>query len=386
MPRLLSRRPVFAFVSLLALAVSSSFAQAPSSLVAEPPPTTKQTPGEPKLEWHDITKWGVEGRAFGDEPRTRWFDRFPSAAEGKVTKAVWDLSRHSAGMMVRFKTDATTIWADYTLRSERIALANMTAIGASGIDLYARDNSGKWRWVGVTRPDKKVVRQQIISGLAPGLREYAAYLPLYNGVENLSIGVPPEAKFEPLAPRDAKPIVFYGTSITHGASASRPGMAHPAILGRRFDRPVINLGFSGNGKMDAAVGEFLVKIDAAVYVIDCLPNMGAKDVREKCIPLVKQLRAARPDTPIVLVEDRRNTNSWITPERDKHHTENHAALRESFAALQKEGVRKLYYLPGDDLMGRDSEAATDGSHPSDLGFVRHADLFEPVLREALTRK
>jgi hypothetical protein len=289
-------------------------------------------------------------------------------------------------MMVRFKTDATTIWADYTLRSERVALANMTAIGASGIDLYARDNAGKWRWVGVTRPDKKIVRQQIISGLAPGLREYAAYLPLYNGVENLSIGVPPEAKFEPLAPRSEKPIVFYGTSITHGASASRPGMAHPAILGRRFDRPVINLGFSGNGKMDAAVGELLVKIDAAVYVIDCLPNMGAKDVREKCIPLVKQLRAARPDTPIVLVEDRRSTNSWILPERDKHHTENHAALRESFAALQKEGVRKLYYLPGDDLMGRDAEASTDGSHPSDLGFVRHADLFEPVLREALTRK
>jgi hypothetical protein len=354
--------------------------------VAEPPPTTKQPAGEPTLQWYDVTTWGVEGRAFDDLPRTRWFDRFPSAAEGKVTKAVWDLSRHSAGMMVRFKTDATTLWADYTLRSERIALANMTAIGASGIDLYARDNAGKWRWVGVTRPDKKVVRQQIISGLAPGLREYAAYLPLYNGVENLSIGVPPEAKFEPLAPRNEKPIVFYGTSITHGASASRPGMAHPAILGRRFDRPVINLGFSGNGRMDAAVGEFLVKIDAAVYVIDCLPNMGAKDVREKCIPLVKQLRAARPDTPIVLVEDRRSTNSWILPERDKHHTENHAALRESFAALQKEGVRKLYYLPGDELMGRDAEASTDGSHPSDLGFVRHADLFEPVLREALTRK
>jgi hypothetical protein len=163
-------------------------------------------------------------------------------------------------------------------------------------------------------------------------------------------------------------------------------MAHPAILGRRFDRPVINLGFSGNGKMDAAVGDLLVKIDAAVYVIDCLPNMGAKDVREKCIPLVKQLRAGRPDTPIVLVEDRRSTNSWILPERNQHHTDNHAALRECFAALQKEGVRGLYYLPGDDLMGSDAEASTDGSHPSDLGFVRHADLFEPVLRKAMAGK
>jgi len=162
-------------------------------------------------------------------------------------------------------------------------------------------------------------------------------------------------------------------------------MVHTAILGRRFDQPVVNLGFSGNGRMDAAVGELLVKIDAAVYVIDCLPNMNAEAVREKCIPLVKQLRAARPDTPIVLVEDRRNTNSWILPARNQHHTDNHAALRESFARLQQDGVKGLYYLGGDDLLGHDAEGATDGSHPNDLGFVRQADLFEPVLRTALRR-
>ena len=195
------------------------------------------------MEWFDVTTWGVEGRAFNDLPRARWFDRFPSSAEGKVTAHVWNLSRDSAGMMVRFKTDAAAIWADYTLMKEKLAGANMTAIGASGLDLYARDDAGKWRWVGVTRPADKVVRQEIIKELAPGLREYAVYLPLYNGIEKLSIGVSAGAKFEPLAPRTEKPIVFYGTSITHGASASRPGMVHTAILGRRLDRPVINLGF-----------------------------------------------------------------------------------------------------------------------------------------------
>lgn len=369
---------------LVAVAAATSFAQQPTAAPAPKKAAAKQAV-EPALTWHDVTTWGVEGRAFGDMERGRWFDRFPSVAEGKVTGAVWNLSRDSAGMLVRFKTDAKLIWADYTLRKEQLAGANMTRIGASGIDLYARDDQGKWRWVGVTRPETKVVRQEIVSGLKPGLREYAAYLPLYNGVENLSLGVPPTAKFEPLPPRTDKPIVFYGTSITHGASASRPGMAHPAILGRRFDLPVVNLGFSGNGRMDAAVGELLVKIDAAVYVIDCLPNMAAADVRAKCGPLVKQLRAARPDTPIVLVEDRRNTNSWILPERDRHHTENHAALRESFERLQQEGVKGLFYLPGDALLGDDAEAATDGSHPSDLGFVRQADLFEPVLRQALKR-
>ena len=337
----------------------------------------------PTLAWHDVTTWGVEGRAWTDMERKRWFDRLPAAAEGKVTTNVWSLSRDSAGMMVRFKTDATVIWTRYTLRSDRVAMPHMPATGVSGVDLYARDTHGQWRWINVTKPDKKDVCQMLINDLAPGLREFAGYLPLYNGVEKLEIGVPPDAKFEGLPPRSAKPIVFYGTSITHGACASRPGMVHTAILGRRFDRPVINLGFSGNGRMDAAVGELMAKIDAAVYVIDCLPNMGPADVRQKCVPLVKLLRAARPQTPIVLVEDRRYTNAWLRPEKDKFHTENHAALREAFAALQKEGVQQLYYLPGDALLGDDNEGSTDGSHPSDLGFWRQSAAFEPVLKMAL---
>lgn len=360
------------------IAASSLFAQAPAAAPAVPP--------EPELTWHQVAQWGVEGRAWPEMDRLRFFDRFPVVAQGRVTDAVWNLSRDSAGMVVRFRTDATTIWANYTLRNERLAGPNMTAIGASGIDLYARDPAGKWRWAAVTRPAGKVVRQFIINDLTPGVREYAAYLPLYNGVDELSIGVPPGAQFERLAPRTEKPIVFYGTSITHGASASRPGMVHTAILGRRFDRPVVNLGFSGNGRMDAAVGELLVKIDAAVYVIDCLPNMNAAMVREKCIPLVKQLRAARPDTPIVLVEDRRFTNEWVRAKQIQFHTDNHAALREGFETLQKEGVKGLYYIGGDALLGDDTEGATDGSHPNDLGFMRQADVFEPVLRAALGLK
>jgi hypothetical protein len=354
----------------------SAFAQAAAPVATTPAPTT---PAPPKLDWHDVTEWGVEGRPWTDLPRKRWFQRLPDAAEGKVTPNVWGLSQDSAGMMVRFRTDATSIWAQFVLRTDRLAMPHMPATGASGIDLYARDEQGKWRWVNVTKTDKKEMKLAIISDLAPGMREYAAYLPLFNGPESLSIGVPAGAKFEGLAPRAEKPIVFYGTSITHGACASRPGMVHTAIIGRHFDWPVINLGFSGNGRMDAAVGEFLVKIDAAVYVIDCLPNMGPAEVRVKCPALVKQLRAARPETPIVLVEDRRNTNSWILPARDQHHTDNHAALRESFEALQKEGVAKLYYIPGDALLGDDADGATDGSHPNDLGFMRQAAVFEPVL-------
>ncbi|MDC0937347.1 SGNH/GDSL hydrolase family protein, partial [Pirellulales bacterium] len=334
------------------------------------------------LSWHDVTTWGVEGRILTDTERKRWFDRLPSAADGTVTEAVWNLSRHSAGMMVRFKTDATAIHVHYKLLSANLAMAHMPATGVSGVDLYARDAEGTWRWVQVTRPSSQEVKAQLVSGLAPGLREFAAYLPLYNGIEFLSIGVPPTSKFESQEPRP-KPIVFYGTSITHGACASRPGMVHTAILGRRLDMPVVNLGFSGNGRMHAEVGDYLTQVDASAYVIDCLPNMNAKMVEERCVPLVKQIRAQKPDTPIVLVEDRRNTNSWILPARDAHHTANHAALKNAFDVLQSESFGNLYYIPGDSLYGTDGDGATDGSHANDLGFFRQANVFEPVLRKAM---
>ncbi len=363
----------------LALA-TTALAQQP----AAPKPAPPRPGGIPAdAAWHDVTKWGVEGRGWADQERKKWFDRLPAKAEGKVTPAVWGLSRDSAGMMVRFKTDAKAIYTRYTLTKTNLAMPHMPATGVSGLDLYARNDKGEWRWVQVTRPGSAKVETTIISDLAPGLREYAAYLPLYNGIESLAIGVPAGAQFEGLAPRAEKPIIFYGTSITHGACASRPGMVHTAILGRRFDRPVLNVGFSGNGRMDAAVGDLLAEIDAAAYVIDCLPNMGPADVTAKCVPLVKQLHAARPNTPIILVEDRRFTNDWITPGKKKFHDDNHAALRAAYDQLQKEGVTKLSYIPGDHLYGDDTEGATDASHANDLGFMRQADVFEPVLRAAM---
>ena len=334
--------------------------------------------------WHNVEDFGVEGREWVDMPRLRYYDRFPSDAEHKVPPNVWSLSRDSAGMMGRFKSNASAVHVRYTLVKSNTAMPHMPATGVSGVDLYARDEKGKWRWVNVIKPvDKQVNQAGPLSEKMPvEEREYAFYLPLYNGVEKVEFGFNEGASFEGLAPRK-KPIIFYGTSITHGACASRPGMCHPAILGRRLDLPTTNLGFSGNGKMDASVGEFLCKVDAAVFVIDCLPNMDAKLVRERCVPLVNQLRAAKPETPIVLVEDRRNTNSWIHPDKVKYHSDNHAALKESYDKLIAAGVKKLFYIPGDALLGDDGDGATDGSHPSDLGFYRQADVMEPVLREAL---
>ena len=336
-----------------------------------------------KINWHDVTQWGIEGRGWGNQERKRWFDRFPAKAEDKVTASVWGLSRHSAGMMVRFKTDANAILAKWKVTSSRLGMPHMPPSGVSGLDLYARDTKGKWRWAAATKPTKQEMQATLLRGITPDLREYALYLPLYNGTESLQIGVPEGVKFERLAPRKAKPLIFYGTSITHGACASRPGITHPAILGRWFDLPVINIGFSGNGKMHKEVGDLMIEVDAAAYIIDCLPNMNEAMVTERCVPLVKQLRKARPDTPIVLVEDRRFPNSWLVPTKSKFHDDNQAALRKAYAKLMAAGVKHLYYLEGDALLGDDAEGTTDASHPNDLGFMRQAEAFAPVLRKAL---
>lgn len=339
---------------------------------------------EPETVWHDVSTWGVEGQGWAEGDLKSRYDRLPAKAEGVVRAPVWSLSRHSAGLSFRFNTDAATIQLRHTVGSATLALAHMPATGVSGIDLYALDE-GKWKWVEVSRPSK-VETTHTISGLDPALRTYLAYLPLYNSTVKVEVGVPKGATFQPVAPRKEKPIVFYGTSITHGASASRPGMPHPAILGRRLDRPVINLGFSGNGKMEPEVGALLTEIDAAVYVIDCLPNMVEAEVAERAEALVRQIREARPDTPILLVEDRTYTNTWIMKSKRERHAGSRAAFIRAHDSLVTSGVKGLFYVEGDPLLGDDTEGTTDGSHPNDLGFFRQADALEPVLRKALGLK
>ena len=160
-------------------------------------------------------------------------------------------------------------------------------------------------------------------------------------------------------------------------------MTHVAILGRRLDWPVLNLGFSGNGKMEPEVAALLAALDPSVYVVDCLPNMNAQEVSDRAAPLVRTLRAAHPQTPIVLVEDRTNAGAAFRAAARQGHAARRAALWEEYQTLLAEGVSDLHYVAGERLLGDDGEATIDGSHPTDLGFVRMADALEPVLRPLL---
>ncbi|WP_460184174.1 SGNH/GDSL hydrolase family protein [Thermopirellula anaerolimosa] len=332
-------------------------------------------------QWHDVREWGIEGRGWNDT--ARYFDRLPAKAEAMVRPAVWNLSRHSAGMCVRFATDSAVIRAGYSLLSSNLAMPHMAATGVSGLDLYAADEAGRMRWVAVAQPTRQEVEITLAANLRPGRREYALYLPLYNGVESLQVGVAPGTAFEPIPPRQTGLLAYYGTSIAHGACAGRPGMAFPASLGRRLGLPHVNLGFSGNGKMEPELADLLAELDAAVYCIDCLPNLTAPEIEERAETFVKKLRGARPNVPIVLIEDRTYGNSWILPERRSRNDTSRAAFRAAYRRLLEAGVTGLEYVEGEHLLGDDDEATIDGSHPSDLGMMRMADTLEPVLRRVL---
>ena len=328
---------------------------------------------------HDLR---VEGQAFSELAAP--FDRLPAEAKAVVRDRVWQLSEDAAGICVRFTTDATTIRCRWGLRKTQLAMPHMPATGVSGVDLYVRDGDGLWRWAACPRPEAQENEKTLLDGIDPGEREYLLYLPLYNGVTHLEVGVPEGARLEPGPKRSkerTKPIVFYGTSITHGACASRPGMCHAAMLGRWFDRPVVNLGFSGNGRMETEVGQFVARIDAAAFVIDCLPNMNGGQVAERVEPLVRQLRERHPETPILLVEDRTFANAFLLSSRRRHHEASRKALRAGYDRLVEAGVPGLVYVEGAELLG--NEDTVDASHPSDLGFERQARILASALEGSL---
>lgn len=338
--------------------------------------------GDARLQWRDAHELSLEGKGWTDTKH--FYDRLPVHAEKSVRQNVWNLGHDSAGICVRFETDATTIAARWSLRREALAMAHMPATGVSGLDLYAKEQ-GRWRWLGNGRPARTVEEKVLVKGLKPGRREFLLYLPLYNGVDEIKIGVPETAILES-GPRRAsgiKPIVFYGTSIVQGGCASRPGMAYPAMLGRRLDWPMINLGFSGNAQSEPEVARLLAELDAAVYVLDPLPNMTAETVAERYERFVRLLREARPDTPIVMVENLEYPDGEFVEAHRERFAGANAKIKEIYKRLIETEQKKLFYVPAAKLIGDDGEGTVDGTHPTDLGFLRMADAIEPPLRRAL---
>lgn len=329
------------------------------------------------VRWYDIRTLGVGGRGWDDTEA--FYDRLPARAKAIVRPPVWELSRHSTGMNVRFVTDAATISARWTLRTQTYAMPHMPATGVSGLDLYGKKN-GRWLWAGTGVPGAQLSNKAVVGNALHGSREYQLFLPLYNGVESVAIGVPEGATIKRAKPRTGKKgkgFVVYGTSIVQGGCACRAGMGYPEIMSRDLDCNVINLGFSGNGPMDLEMAPFLGELAPAVFVLDGLPNMSQEQVVERAEPFIKTLRAARPRTPIVCVESvTYQSEPFQKPGSNGRATKN-LRLREAYGRLLKAGVKGLHYVKGGMLLGdveRENLGTVDGVHPTDLGFFRMAKL------------
>lgn len=334
------------------------------------PTAAEQNDNALGLVWHDASEFQIEGVGWpnSDAP----YRRLPARAQADVTPAVWNLSDNSAGIVIRFVTDSPRLGVIWDGGG---AMNHMAASANSGLDLYAR-RDGAWHYSGTGRPRPTKTTAIVGKHLSDAPTEYLLYLPLYNPVTELRLGVEPETTITLPTDRPAahaKPIVFYGTSITQGGCANRSGMCHPAILGRWLEQTVINLGFSGSGKMEPAMAHLLGEIDAAMYVLECLPNMTTEMVQTRVEPFVHLLRKARPDTPILLAESPLVIGN----------NPGNGALRVAYDNLRSAGVTGLHYLPGDGLLRGRENGTVDGIHPTDLGFYRMACGYEPVLRRIL---
>ncbi len=338
--------------------------------------------------WRDAEKLGVEGRGWNDTGTP--YERLPARAKGVVRDEVWAMSVGPAGLNVRFATDAEKICIRWRPTAELELSGARTRRRDGGFDCYGRgDDDEKWYWVGAKDPWTVESPDGMCDGVLNGapldgaFREYRVYLPLKVPMDHLDIGIPERARFETVEQDERPPIVAYGTSICHGSCVSRPGMTHLAILGRRLDYPVVNLGFGGNGMMEPEVVRYMTELDAALFIIDCLPNMSPQLVADNMPGLVSTFREARPDTPILFVGNRLFGDAAFIPSRRKGQEATSSVQRDILEELQSERVPGLYLLPAQNFFGEDFEGTADGSHPSDLGSLRMADALDPVVRDIL---
>ena len=330
----------------------------------------------------------IDGRAWHQDLASA-YDRFPSSAEKKIRPVVWNLSRNTAGEYVGFKTNSKSVIVQYVVKGNQ-SMPHMPATGVAGMDLYALDLSGDWRWAkGSFKFGDTITYRFENMTLSQAVETFRLYLPLYTAVQWMKIGIPAGSRFEFLPVVSEKPIVAYGTSIMNGACASRPGLAWTNILGRKLNAKMINLGFSGNGQLEQPVIDLINTIDAKMYILDCMPNLTLRDqfpaeeIEKRIRKSIADIQGAHPGVPIVLAEhcsglEGMNMDSVMTS-RYKAASE---IAAEVFQQLKKEGVRNIYLLTAS-AIGFTTESTVDGTHPNDIGMMQYAAAYEKLIRKII---
>jgi lysophospholipase L1-like esterase len=341
-----------------------------------------------KLRWLSLTNGEMEINGLP------WFSendgglsRLPVRAKSTFRKEVWSLAQCPSGGRIRFRTDANIL----ALRVEYNSppnMANMHAFGQTGVDLYV---DGSYLMTVVADAEAKwgKIYEKLLfdfSGQPRKQRDITLYLPLYKPTKIISVGVDEKAtEIKSKKFTVSRPVVFYGTSITQGGCASRPGMSYQAILGRKLNIDFVNLGFSGNGLGEPEVARAVSEIDASCYVLDFGANHKTfAAMREVYAPFLDLIRKEHPVTPIVVMTllhtSRENRIASIKaewPERRKF-------IEDVVRERRKAGDKKLYLVDGATLLGpTPDDAFVDGGHPNDLGFYWMAEGLAPTMKKVL---
>ena len=328
----------------------------------------------------------IRGRAWHNEQQ-RTYARLPLKAKNLVNKAVWNLSQQSAGLSIAFYSNSPEIKIKYTVTGGR-SMAHMPATGVSGVDLYATDRNGRSRWCAAkySLGDTLVYTYDGLTYEDASNKgyEYTLFLPLYNSFSFLEIGVKDNASISFIPVSEEKPLVVYGTSIAQGACASRPGMAWINIINRTMEHPVVNLGFSGSGKLEKELFELLAETDAKLYIIDCMPNMispaDTAVIAERILTGIKTLRT-RNQAPVLLVEHSGYMNEYTSDRAEASYKASNRQLRKAYNTLVQQEP-DIYYLTKEEI-GLSMDAMVEGVHPSDLGMQQYADSYVKKIREIL---
>ena len=338
-----------------------------------------------QLKFYDASDFPLYGK-ISEHTETR-YERLPLHLKGEIREPLWQLGKNTTGLFLRFATNSSSIGLKWTVLNN-MRMHHMTDIGIRGFDLYALQD-GKWVFVNSARPATNSFENEtvIISRMSEEMREFMLYFPLYDGVTSLEIGVDSTATL--LQPQqnlfaDRKPVIYYGTSITQGGCASRPGMVHTSILSRWLNTEFINLGFSGNAQLDYEIAEIIGKKDASLIILDFLPNVRVNQIEERAENFFDIIRRNSPDVTIIFIENPIFPYSRFDLQTYRAINEKNATLNKVFENLIARGEQNIVLIPASpEMIGADGEATVNGVHFTDLGFLRFAEFLYPIIKQYL---
>jgi len=326
----------------------------------------------PRFEKRGLAWWAENGGRYC---------RLPSRARGTVRDAVWELAQHTAGVRVCFATDSSVV-AVRVRNLHANVMPHMPATGSGGCHLYEGEPY-RMRPLAVAVPDQQssAYERTLVSGLSRRRRQFTLYLPLYNAVQELHIGLNRGARLGRIDPPALdKPVVFYGTSITQGGCAALPGSDFVASACRALNLDFVNLGFSGNGRGEPEMAALVREIDACLYVLDYVANVDERTLARTLSVFYRLLRERQPHTPVVLLPRFINwAAAYGGPARASFEATRDIVIA-FYARCRQRGDANVHFIDSLGLMPPGLAAAyCDGGHPADHGFQVVAERLAPQL-------